>query len=57
MTLGLKYGLPIGEDREWSARVEYYTQSGTSPPAFGSLSGLDLTPSLDALIFQIGYRF
>jgi hypothetical protein len=58
ITLGLKYGLPVGEGREWSARVEFYTQSGTSPPgAFGSLRELELAPSLDALIFQIGHRF
>jgi hypothetical protein len=57
ITLGLKYGLPLGGGQEWSARFEYYSQSGTSPPAFGSLSQLDLVPSLDALILQIGYRF
>jgi hypothetical protein len=58
-TLGLKYGLPSGNGREWSARVEYYVQSGRAPPsaAFGSLSQFELVPSLDALIVQVGYRF
>jgi hypothetical protein len=58
-TLGLKVGLPLGDGQEWSARLEYYAQSGTSPPgaAFGSLGGLELVPSLDALVVQLGYRF
>jgi hypothetical protein len=59
ITLGLKWGWPLGNGPEWSARVEYYTQSGTSPPgaAIGSLAGLELVPSLDAVLVQLGYRF
>jgi hypothetical protein len=59
ITLGLKYGLPFGDGQEWSTRVEYYSQSGTSPPeaGIGSLGSLELIPSLDALIVQVGYRF
>jgi hypothetical protein len=59
ITLGLKYGLAIGGGQEWSVRAEYYTQSGTSPPgtAIGSLGTLELVPSLDAVIVQVGYRF
>jgi hypothetical protein len=58
-TLGLKLGHPYGNEREWSARVEYYRQSGRAPPgaAFGSLAGLDLFPTVDALISQVEYRF
>ncbi len=58
-TIGVKYGYPFGQGREWSLRFEYYQQSGTSPPEYsvGSLQGLDLFPDVDALIFQGGYRF
>ncbi len=59
MTYGLKYGRPLGGGREWSLRLEYYLQSGSSPPEFsvGSLQGLELFPDVEALIFQGGYRF
>jgi uncharacterized protein DUF3570 len=58
-TLGLKVGRADGHGLEWSARVEYYRQAGRAPPgaAFGSLSGLDLFPTVDALITQIEFRF
>lgn len=57
-TIGLKIGRALGEGREYSARFEYYQQSGTSPPgaSFGALDGFDLFPSVDALIVQVGYR-
>jgi hypothetical protein len=58
-TLGLKVGRPYENDREWSVRVEYYKQSGRAPPGatFGSLEGLDLFPTVDALISQVEFRF
>ena len=58
-TLGLKVGRSLGGGREYSARVEYYQQSGTSPPgaSFGALEEFDLFPSVDALIVQLGFRF
>ena len=58
-TFGLKIGHTLGEGREYSARLEYFQQSGTSPPgaSFGSLDQFDLFPSVDALIVQVGYRF
>jgi hypothetical protein len=58
-TVGLKVGRSIGGGREYSARVEYYQQSGTSPPgaSFGALEEFDLFPTVDALIVQLGYRF
>ena len=58
-TLGLKVG-KVGQDgREYSLRVEYYRQSGRAPPdaAFGSLTGLDLFPTVDAAIAQFQVRF
>lgn len=58
-TLGVKVGRLLGAGREYSARFEYYQQSGTSPPgaSFGSLDQFDLFPPVDALIVQVGYRF
>ena len=57
-TVGLKFGRPLDDGAEWSLRLEYYNQSGTSPPgAVGSLSNFDLFPTVDALIAQVGYRF
>ncbi|MCP3982066.1 MAG: DUF3570 domain-containing protein [bacterium] len=58
-TLGLKYGHPYGNGKEWSVRLEYYSQSGRAPPEsqVGSLRQFDLVPTVDALIGQIGFRF
>jgi hypothetical protein len=58
-TFGLKYGRPMGEGREWGLRVEYYEQSGRSPPEgeVGALRAFDLYPTVDAIIVQAGYRF
>ncbi|NJN64164.1 MAG: DUF3570 domain-containing protein [Acidobacteria bacterium] len=59
-TYGAKIGFrPGGSGDEWSLRLEYYTQSGVSPPARGPglPAGDDLIPSVDALIVQAGYSF
>jgi len=58
-TLGLKYGRPAGDGKEWAVRVEYYEQSGRAPPGsgVGSLADFDLYPGLDAVIVQVGYSF
>jgi hypothetical protein len=58
-TIGLKVARMTGAGTEYSARLEFYQQSGTSPPgaSFGSLDQFDLFPSVDALIVQFGYRF
>ena len=58
-TLGLKVARMTGVGTEYSVRLEYYQQSGTSPPgaSFGALDQFDLFPSVDALIVQFGYRF
>jgi hypothetical protein len=58
-TFGVKVGRLLENGREWSVRIEYFRQAGRGPPeaAFGSLSGLDLFPSLDTVIGQIQYRF
>ncbi len=59
LTYGLKLGWPQGREREWSVRLEYYTQSSRTPPEtqVGSLAGLYEDPTVDSLIVQVGYRF
>jgi hypothetical protein len=59
LTLGLKYGQATQRGSEWSARIEYYTQSGNASPgaAVGALGNLDLYPDLNALIAQFSYKF
>jgi hypothetical protein len=59
ITLGVKYGHATANGSEWSARVEYYTQSGSASPGsrVGALAGFDLYPDLNALIAQFSYRF
>jgi hypothetical protein len=59
VTVGVKYGQATANGGEWSARVEYYTQTGTPDPgaAVGALAGFDLYPDLNALIAQFTYKF
>jgi hypothetical protein len=59
LTVGVKYGQATASGGEWSARVEYYTQSGNASPgsAVGALAGLELYPDLNALIAQFSYKF
>jgi Protein of unknown function (DUF3570) len=58
-TVGLTYGRPLPHGRQWTVRLEYYEQSGTSPPelAVGSLRDFDQFPSVDALIAETGFRW
>jgi hypothetical protein len=59
LTVGLKYGQATARGGEWSARVEYYTQTGSPSPgaAVGALAGFDLYPDLNAVIAQFSYKF
>jgi hypothetical protein len=59
LTLGLKYGHPFGEGREWGLRVELFRQSGRAPPQYnvGALQSFDLYPTVNALIVQGGVDF
>jgi hypothetical protein len=50
VTLGLKYGLPLGNDSEFSVRGEFITQSVTESVPSG-----EETPDLDAVILQFNY--
>jgi hypothetical protein len=58
-TFGLKHGRRIGEDHRLTARIEYYRQfgDGSPPGAPGALADLDLFPSVEAWIVQLGYSF
>jgi len=58
LTLGVKYGQETSSG-EWSARVEWYTQTSTvdSTALVGSLNTLDLYPDMNALIAQFTYKF
>ncbi|MES0328211.1 MAG: DUF3570 domain-containing protein, partial [Gammaproteobacteria bacterium] len=53
MTLGLKYGMPVGENSEFSVRSEIITQTindGTVPVG-------QETPDLTAIMLQVNYSF
>ncbi|MFL0799475.1 MAG: DUF3570 domain-containing protein [Agarilytica sp.] len=58
-TLGVKYGKKLSGGREYGVRLEYYSQApqdvGVEAP--DELSGLDLYPSVDAVILQFDYKF
>jgi hypothetical protein len=58
LTFGVKYGQET-QRGEWSARVEWYRQTGDPDlgARIGALSGLDLYPELNALIAQLSYKF
>ena len=55
-TVGLKYGYRFNSNRELSMKLEWYNQSGDA-----DLRGVPISdnvfPDLDAVIFQISYRF
>jgi len=53
VTLGLKYGMPMGDDSEFSVRGEIITQSVNDS---GVPAGQE-TPDLDALMLQVNYSF
>lgn len=59
MTVGFKFGRGISNNQAWSARFEYYLQSGESSPseAIGQLTQQDLFPDVEAYIVQFNYSF
>jgi hypothetical protein len=58
-TYGLIYGRLVGNGNELTLRLEYYSQMGESHPsdAIGNLQDYDLFPTVNAVIFQVGYSF
>ena len=63
LTYGVKYaqklpGLGGRAESEFSVRAEYYQETfNVQVPVPTALQGLDLYPSLKAILVQIGYRF
>ena len=59
ITLGVKYGWTMESGNTWTARLELYSADGSVPGnlLIGDQSGRELYPDLDAIIFQLGYRF
>ena len=54
-TLGLKFGTSLGQNSEFSIRVERYTQTGNGPANVPpGLQGLNLYPGLQAWMVQGG---
>ena len=51
VTVGLKYGIPMGEDSELSFRGEVIRQTTDD----GSVPAGEETPDLDAIVLQVNY--
>ncbi len=60
-TFGLKYGHEMPSGNSWSARLEYYQQTGeregVPEQAAAGLEKFKLEPDLSAVMFTVGYRF
>lgn len=58
-TVGIKFGQDINAQHAWSARIEFYKQSGDSSPpeAIGQLQNQNLYPDVEATIIQANYSF
>ncbi len=61
VTIGLKYGHTFRNGSQWSARAEYYQQSGKRAgvpgQAAAGLAKFDVEPDVSATMFTVGYRF
>ncbi len=59
ITFGVKYGWKTESGNEWNARLEMYSADGSVPAdlLIGNQGSRDIYPDLDAIIFQLGYRF
>jgi hypothetical protein len=51
MTVGLKYGIPVGDNSEFSVRGEFIRQTVND----GSVPDIEKTPDLDAILLQVSY--
>jgi len=57
-TIGLKYGFEMSNNSEFSVRAELMNQTYTvQDEILAEQQGLDISPDLNALIFQVGYNF
>ncbi len=60
ITLGLKYGIQLANNKKFEMRLEYYRQTPTQanqPTGVANLEGLELYPKVEAIIFQMNYFF
>ncbi len=59
VTLGLQYSIPMQATHTLKLSFEYYRQFGdSSPPGLiGSLLRYDMFPTLNAVMFRVGYNF
>lgn len=59
VSYGLKYGTTLRNGHDLTLRLEYYKQTGNHHPsvAIGQLQDLDLFPTVDAWIVNVGYTF
>jgi hypothetical protein len=58
-TVGLEYGRKLASGHSVTVRGEYYWQTGDGHPADAppGLRNQDLFPTVDAIVFQVGYSF
>lgn len=58
-TVGVKFGHRLASGNEWSARLEYYQQSGDVPQeqVIGNQARREQYPDLSAVIAQFSYSF
>ncbi|VAW57377.1 hypothetical protein MNBD_GAMMA07-689 [hydrothermal vent metagenome] len=57
-TIGLKYGMKLGEESEFNVRLELINQSyNTVGTLIGIQNNFDIVPDLDAVVLQMGYNF
>ena len=58
-TVGIKYGLPVGDGNELAFRLEYYHQTpkNNGIEAVGVLNDIELYEQVDAIIAQVTYSF
>lgn len=54
-TLGLKYGIGIGKDSEFSVRAEHMVQQADPSQIIGNQSSQDLVPDVDANMVTLNY--
>ncbi|MCW8832112.1 MAG: DUF3570 domain-containing protein [Colwellia sp.] len=58
-TVGIKYGMPMGNGNKLAFRLEYYHQTPKSngTQAIGALKDVELYEQVDAIIAQVTYSF
>jgi hypothetical protein len=59
LTYGVKFGMSLDDNTDWSVRVEYYDQVGNGSPAeaVGQLRQQNLFPALKAVTVLLGFHY